>query len=122
LEGKRDFMPLWVLAQETALPKRNKFDSAPAPLKDRTFTQFKKRVAKQKRHRKEDLCYIWYIFLKKTGELVGFMDINTISRDPHQMANLGYFIFNTCRGQGYGVEAIRKLIAAAFIAVPEMFK
>lgn len=45
---------------------------------------------------------------------MGFMDIKPISRFPHKMADFGYFITNSYRGNGYANEAIRKLVSASF--------
>jgi [ribosomal protein S5]-alanine N-acetyltransferase len=105
---------VWLRAHQTAEPKRDKFDSAPAPLKMRSYARFRKNIARQRRHAQADLRYVWNIFLKSTGELAGFMDISTISRDPHQMANIGYYIVNIYRGNGYATEALRKLVTGAF--------
>lgn len=54
------------------------------------------------------------MFLRESGEFVGWIDISTMSRQPHFMANLGWFVFNVYRGNGYAREAVVKLISAAF--------
>jgi ribosomal-protein-alanine N-acetyltransferase len=104
----------WVTSQERAEPARNKFDTSPVPQERRTRAVFNKSVRRQHRQSRADSVYVWNIVLKKTGELVGHMDINPIMREPYMMANLGYYIINTYRGNGYAKEALRKLISHAF--------
>jgi RimJ/RimL family protein N-acetyltransferase len=54
------------------------------------------------------------VFLRRTGELVGFLDVKPISRYPHKMADVGYFVINSYRGRGYAKEALRRLIFSVF--------
>ena len=54
------------------------------------------------------------MFLKESGEFVGWIDISIIARERYQMANFGWFVFNTYRGQGFAKESVKKIIGAAF--------
>ena len=54
------------------------------------------------------------MFLRQTGEFVGWIDVSTICREPYYMANLGWFTINAYRRQGYAREATMKLISTAF--------
>ena len=54
------------------------------------------------------------MFLRDTGEFVGWIDISTIARGEHQIANLGWFTMNQYRRNGYAKEAVTKLISVAF--------
>lgn len=103
----------WVKTHEVSKPKQDKFDADPLPVKKRTYAAFQKVVERHRRVAKKDSQYVWNIFLKKTGERIGYMDVATMIREPYQMANVGYFIFNPYRGQGYALEALRKLVAGA---------
>lgn len=104
----------WLRSQEICLPKQNKYDLAPNAKSKQSFAVFKKNVKRHSVKAKKDQAYIWNIFLRKTGELIGWIDVSTICRDPYQMANLGYFIINIYRRQGYAKEAVQRIIKAAF--------
>src|SRR5262245_3573146 len=96
----RDFNA-WVAAHEAAKPPLDKFDISPWPINRRTKAEFKALVKRQLKKANLDKVYVWNIFVRKTGEFVGRIDIATIAREPHQMANLGYYVINTYRGHGY---------------------
>ncbi len=87
--------------------------SAVSPEK-RTREFFRTRVLNQKSTANKDLAYIWNLFLKNTGELIGHVDVATIMREPYQMANLGYFIIHAHRRQGYASEALAATISGVF--------
>lgn len=109
----RDFKR-WLKSQELTGEKRDKYDVVALPLKRRTYKTFKASVLRQRGSEKADRRYVWNLFLRKTGELIGFMDVKTINRDTYQMANFGYFITNHYRENGYAKEATRALVPAAF--------
>ncbi|MES2965269.1 MAG: GNAT family protein [Bdellovibrionota bacterium] len=102
-----------VETQKKAGPRRDKFDTPPLVLKDLTREKFRKSVLEQRRTAKEDSRYVYNIFLK-SGEYVGFMDVKTIVRQPYQWADIGYYVVNTYRGNGYAREAVRGLVKIAF--------
>lgn len=104
----------WIQAQEMTLSPLDKFDTGPLPLARRTRANFNRAVREQQRQAKKDSRYVWNIFLKRSGELVGFIDVNPISRVPHQLADIGYFVTNSYRGNGYAKEALRKVIPMVF--------
>lgn len=102
----------WVESSETAWPKQDKFDMPPVPLEKRTYETFKRNVLRQRREAKQDEGYLWNIFVRATGEFVGWIDIGTVARKTHQMANFGYFVINRHRGKGYATEAVKRLVKA----------
>lgn len=104
----------WFEMHDSAEAPRNKFDWKPWPAKKRTRVVFRKAVLRHRRLAKTDTTYVWNIFLRKTGEMIGHFDISTLNRDPSQSANFGYLIINSYRGQGYAQEALEKLVPAAF--------
>lgn len=104
----------WVFSHENYQKKQDKFDMNPLQISKRTRAVFNAAVARHAALAKRDRTYIWNVFLKKTGELVGWIDIGTVSRDPHQMANVGYFIINSYRHNGYAREAVQRIVKAAF--------
>lgn len=105
----------WVRSQEKALPTLNKYDVPPLSHHKRTYSLFKRNVHRHAMLARQDRAYIWNIFLKSTGDLVGWIDISTICRDPYQTANFGYYIINIYRRRGYGQEAARKIIKGSFV-------
>jgi len=110
----RDDYETWVDSQEKTRPALDEFDTGPLPLEKRTEATFVKAVREQQRQAKKDSRYVWNIFLKRSGELIGFIDVKPISRVPHQLADIGYFITNYYRGNGYAKEALRKVIPMIF--------
>ena len=104
----------WIRCQDLMLPQQDQFDIAPAPLQRRGKKSFRATVFRQRRTAKKDLAYIWQVVSKKTGELMGWIDVATILREPSQMANLGYCIHNNYRRKGYAIEALHAIIPGAF--------
>jgi RimJ/RimL family protein N-acetyltransferase len=104
----------WLESQERTGPAVDKFDTPAKPRERRSLARFKKSVREQERSALKDRRYVWNIFLKTSGELVGFMDLKPISRDPHKLADIGYFITNSYRRNGYGREALRALVKGIF--------
>ena len=100
------------MSNKKRLPKQNKFDRPPTA--DISYENYKGAVLRHTQRAKEDHSYMWNIFLKSTGELVGWIDIDTISRGRYQMANFGYFILNVYRRNGYAREAGLRIRQAAF--------
>lgn len=104
----------WYESHDLSKPQVDKFDAKPWPPKKRTKAVFQKAVLRQRKLAKEDEAYLWNLFLRKTGEMIGHMDVSPLCRGSYQMANLGYFLINSYRGKGYAQEALRTLIPAAF--------
>lgn len=104
----------WREAQERSLPKQNEWDREAPPEERRTKARFSRTLLAQRKRFKKSEVYLWSIFLRDTGEFVGWIDVSAISRDRYQMANLGWFVMNTHRGLGIAKEAAMKIIRAAF--------
>jgi ribosomal-protein-alanine N-acetyltransferase len=105
---------IWCRSHDLSGPKINKFDRDPWPVEKRSRSLFNRNVRRHRREAKNDRVYVWNIFLKSTGEMIGWIDLWVIQREIYQMANLGYFLINTYRGRGYALEAVPKIICAAF--------
>ena len=104
----------WAYAHEHALPKQNEWDITPVPKCRRQPSRFKRQLAAQTKRFKASEVYLWAMFIRETGEFVGWIDVSRIARGEHQIANLGWFTMNRYRGQGYAKEAVQKLISVAF--------
>ena len=104
----------WSEAQEKSRPKIDEWDKSPVPTRRRIQSLFKRQLLAQRARFKKSGTFLWSMFLRDTGEFVGWIDISTICREPYFMANLGWFVINSYRGQGYAKEATMKLISAAF--------
>lgn len=75
---------------------------------------FRKIMRRHERMAKQDRCYVYGAFDKKTGTLIGVVDIFVIVRDHYQMGNLGYQIHNRYWGKGYGKEATYAALKIGF--------
>ena len=77
-------------------------------------------LAKISRHRKlarADSVYVWGIFRRTTGELVGLVDLGILRRETLGWANVGYMIWPDWRGRGFAPEAVRAVIKHGFTAL-----
>ncbi len=61
-----------------------------------------------------DQLYIWGIFARRTDQHLGNIDISTLRRLEYQWGLLGYEIHNQYWRQGFGKEAVRAALIAAF--------
>jgi RimJ/RimL family protein N-acetyltransferase len=64
-----------------------------------------------RRHSKwerSDINYVYGVFRKSDGALLGGVDFHIIKRSHYQVANFGYHLHNRYWGQGYGREAAAK--------------
>jgi ribosomal-protein-alanine N-acetyltransferase len=96
---------VWLDAYTNRMPAQNKWDSGPLPKAKCSKRAFKKIVRKLEQLAKSDDYYRYYIFERKTGNIVGQIDFDVFVRSTHQFANFGYQIFNHHWGKGYGQEA-----------------
>jgi ribosomal-protein-alanine N-acetyltransferase len=104
----------WARAHESALPKQDEWDLTPVPTSRRQKSRFKRQLEAQRKRFKKNEVFLWAMFLRETGEFVGWIDISRIARGEHQIANLGWFTMNRHRRNGYAKEAVTKLISVAF--------
>lgn len=96
---------VWFEAYVNSEPEKNRWDIGPLRAKDCTRTIFKLVMNTQKKRAEKDDYYRYYIFEKKSGAIIGFIDFDIFVRSTHQFANFGYQIFNRHWGEGYGQEA-----------------
>jgi [ribosomal protein S5]-alanine N-acetyltransferase len=97
----------WLEAYTERLPKQSRWDFGPYKVKDFSKEKFRKVLRKHKAFEKEDECYIYGVFERKSKKLVGHIDFTIFERGTHQFANFGYLIHNRYWGNGYGREAAR---------------
>lgn len=96
---------VWREAVMSVYPKINKWDRGPLEKNKANRSRFFKYVLKNQLKAKIDDSYVFSIFEKKSGKLIGAVDFDIYVRGSHQFANFGYFICNTHWGLGYGKEA-----------------
>lgn len=104
----------WFKAYDERMPSQNQHDLGRPDMKLCTKAEFLKKCRNQLEIAKADKVYIFSIFLKKTGEHLGAVDIATIQRDSMQWANLGYALHNQFWGNGYAKEATTACLKTAF--------
>ncbi len=96
---------VWRTASLERLPARNRFDRGPVKPSECTISRFKKMLRRHEGLAKKDKVYIYGVFEKKSGTLVGAIDIAIICRSVYQMANLGYQVHNRFWRRGFGRES-----------------
>ncbi len=104
----------WAWAYKNILPKQAKYDWIPPAKLPVNKVEFQKIVRRHSKMEKEDRCYVWAIFEKSTGALLGHVDIAILTRDNLQVANLGYRVINRYWRQGFAKEALNHIIPRAF--------
>lgn len=102
----------WSNSCKIGFPKMSKWDIDPRKPK---MNSFRKTIKRHLLKARKDQTYIWAIFEKKSGFIIGLLDIHIIERDILQKANLGYRIFNNYWRQGFAHEAIKKLVKKCLI-------
>ncbi len=105
----------WNDTQIKRLPKQDEWDQGLLPARKLARESYRKNLLAQRKRFKKSEIYLWSIFIKKTGEFVGWIDISAINREPYSVANLGWYVINIYRGNGYAKEATLKLISFAFV-------
>ena len=90
-------------------PEKSEWDLKPRTVKDCSRKSFKEVIARHRLRASEDKCYIYGAFHKKTGELIGVIDITIIERGWYEMANLGYRVGNLYWNKGYGTEILKEV-------------
>ncbi len=104
----------WLKSYQERLPKQNQFDDDAVPAKDLTRETFAKRLKIYTRGFDKDRLYKLAIFDRKSGDMIGAIDLFVITRAAIQSANIGYAIHNQFWGKGYAKEATRAAAAFAF--------
>jgi len=97
--------PVWFDCWVHRLPAQSKWDEGPKPSRQCSKAYFKELMLRHAKLAKADEYYWFGVFEKKSGHLVGAIDINVFVRGSHQFANFGYVIYNRYWGCGYGQEA-----------------
>jgi RimJ/RimL family protein N-acetyltransferase len=106
--------PVWLAAKQSLLPRRTRFDRDPPTPKELTRTAFARWLKTKHRLQARDLLYVFGVFDRKSGALVGQVSLLTIGRHRLQIASLGYETHNAHWGKGYGKEAARAMMLFAF--------
>jgi ribosomal-protein-alanine N-acetyltransferase len=104
----------WFDAYTKGLPKQSKWDMDPMDKKKCTKKWFKKVKSQHERLAAKDDYYRFYVFEKKSGQILGHIDFDIYVRGNHQFANFGYQIYNRHWKKGYGTEAARAGLQIGF--------
>lgn len=104
----------WRAAWLSRKPKQNEFDSETPDSKLFTRAKFRKNLRRWQSASNADRGYLWAIFQRRTGEVLGIFDVYIYDRGVTQAANFGYLLHNRHWRQGYGKEAGRAVARSAF--------
>ena len=104
----------WLHAHRTMGPPQFSFDSGPLPEEKLTYKCFREQLKKDRTLREADRFYSFGVFLKDTGELVGFTNLIILFRVDLQTAFIGWGTYNQYWRRGYGRESVEATIAIAF--------
>lgn len=104
----------WKQAHDVLLPSQNDFDSGAKAADRLTRLAFRKMLKARPNLWKRDRFYMLGIFEKKTGALVGGINVIPHVRNIFQTAAIGYYVHNTHWRRGYAIEAIEVVTRFAF--------
>ena len=104
----------WSQAHSCMRAPQNEWDESNWLDSELTLAKYKKFLKTQMQLRTQDKFYNFGIFRKDDGVLVGTLSLMDISRGIFQNAYLGYRIFNSYWGQGYGTEACEAALVLGF--------
>ncbi|WP_269868048.1 GNAT family N-acetyltransferase [Paenibacillus caseinilyticus] len=72
------------------------------------------RILRYLRKRQRDEAYLYGIFLRESGELIGTISLMEVMRGSLQSCFVGYTLDKAHNGKGYMTEAVRLLVKHAF--------
>ena len=79
-----------------------------------TLTEQRSELARDEGLRRDDLRYVFGIFLRERDVLVGRVSVDNIVRGGWQNATLGYFVDREHNGRGIATEAVGGAVGFAF--------
>ncbi len=104
---------LWKTTHEQMPEARNQWDLKPDPEFEASRAAFKKMLRLEEKNRKTERYY--FIALdKKTGQPIGHAILYDIRRHIFQSGGIGYGIYNSYWGQGYGRELVEAMLQIGF--------
>jgi len=95
-------------------PPQSAFDSGPTSEEKLTYKRFREQLKEDRTLREADRFYSFGVFLKDTGELVGYTNLIILFRVDLQTAFIGWGTYNQYWRCGYGREAVEATIGIAF--------
>ncbi len=79
-----------------------------------TLEGHKEILEKVQRSWENDTGYGFGIYLSSNNQLIGRVNVSNIVRGAWESCTMGYFLDETCNGQGYTTEAVKLAIKFAF--------
>jgi [ribosomal protein S5]-alanine N-acetyltransferase len=94
--------------------KNKEFFQQYQPIKPESYYSYEIQKEETEREFNDDGSYIFGVFLRETGELIGRIAFTSISRGPFQNANIGYFIGSEYNGKGFATRSVKYAIDFVF--------
>ncbi len=82
-----------------------------------TLTEQRRELEIGDEARRQDLRYVFGVYLVENDDLVGRISIDNVVRGAWQNATLGYFIDREHNGRGLGTEAVTQAVRLAFVEI-----
>jgi len=93
---------------------KNRWDRIIKKPSDASLSAFRKFFKKLRSDERRDFTYTFGVFLRDSGELIGFIAIMEVYRSLSHSAYLGYRIDSAFWGNGYGKEAVKAALKLGF--------
>ena len=104
----------FVRGYNACIKSQNRFDEGRMDTEFMTREWFDALIARRRSEADADVSYMLNIFLRSTGESIGYCDITPHQREEFQYGRIGCTLHNPYWGKGYGTECIRALVKLAF--------
>ena len=110
LEDYKTFIDAYV-SQE---PSLRKYDKGFQDMRFATKKWYKEKLKLWDSLASKDVAYLFGVFRKNDGKIVGYCDLATQYREDYQIGMVGYAIFNPFWNSGYAKEAVEAMIHIGF--------
>ncbi|WP_227396354.1 GNAT family N-acetyltransferase [Jeotgalibacillus aurantiacus] len=104
----------YIRQMERRKHSQHQYDEGYIDMKGFTKEMFQEKLDRFQRWAEDDHVYVWALFKKENGELIGHTDLMVLSRGDTQWGVTGYALHNQFWGEGFGTEALKGLTNIAF--------
>ena len=104
----------WLEAYTTMDSPQSVYDESHYPEKNLNYDFFRGWIKRNRLLGENDKAYIFGVFEKKSGQLVGTTNLIVAFRIDLQTAFIGYEVFNRYWRRGYGRESVRATLDCGF--------
>ncbi|MDR4938510.1 GNAT family N-acetyltransferase [Rossellomorea marisflavi] len=107
----------WLQSHLDRLPSQHKYDAGYQDMSGCTEQWFAEMIGKQDEMMAKDEVYIFGVFLKATGVMIGTVDVSTLMRYNFNWGRIGYVLHNQHWQKGFGKESVAATLRMAYTKI-----